>query len=210
MRIDIGKRSITDLVARQLDSLFFLDDGDREVLARVMPDVLVRIERCFSHATNKYYRRDGEVYFSPWHSGQYTIFLYLLANTLFAADRQANRSLADKVYYLNRALNGLDLYYEVEMPDVFFLDHPLGSVIGRGVFGNFFTFSQQCTVGNNHGIYPVFGERVTMLSGSKVIGKCHIGDDVILAANSYVKDTDIPANSLVFGQSPDLVIKPRR
>src|SRR5690606_27406824 len=145
MRIDIGKRSITDLVARQLDSLFFLEEGDQDLLARVMPDVLLRVERCFAQASNKYYRRDGEVYFSPWHSGQYTIFLYFLANTLFVADRNAHRALADKLYYLTRALNGLDLYYEVEMPDIFFLDHPLGSVIGRGVFGNFFTFSQQCT-----------------------------------------------------------------
>jgi serine O-acetyltransferase len=42
----------------------------------------------------------------------------------------ANTTLADRIYYLNKALNGLDLFYEVEMPDVFYLDHPVGTVIG--------------------------------------------------------------------------------
>jgi len=47
-----------------------------------------------------------------------------------------------------------------------------------------------------------------MLSNSKVLGNSHIGNYVILSADSYVKDTDIPDGSIVFGQSPQLVIKP--
>ncbi|WP_165043829.1 hypothetical protein [Adlercreutzia sp. ZJ138] len=34
-----------------------------------------------------------------------------------------------------------------------------------------------------------------------------MGDYVIFAANTYVIDTDIPSGSLVFGQSPNLIIK---
>nr|WP_229026808.1 MULTISPECIES: hypothetical protein [Eggerthella] len=49
-----------------------------------------------------------------------------------------------------------------------------------------------------------------MLSDSKVIGDCEIGSNVIIGANAYVKDVDIPSNSLVFGQSPNLVIKENR
>ena len=33
---------------------------------------------------------------------------------------------------------------------------------------------------------------------------------MIIGANAYVKDVDIPSNSLVFGQSPNLVIKENR
>lgn len=101
----------------------------------------------------------------------------------------------------------MDLYYEVIMPDIFFFDHPMGSVIGRGKFGNYFSFVQGCTVGNNNGIYPEFDDKVIMLSDSKVIGKCKIGKNVIIAANTYIKDTDIPDNSIVFGCSPNLTIK---
>lgn len=120
------------------------------------------------------------------------------------------RSVCDKVYALNRALNSVDMYYEVQLPDVFTFDHPLGSVMGRADYGDYFTFSQGCTVGNNHGIYPRFGQRVFMLSDSKVIGDCEIGDNVIIAAGTYVKDADIPGDSLVFGASPNLIIKENR
>jgi len=95
------------------------------------------------------------------------------------------------------------------MPDVFSLDHPVGSVMGRAEYGNYFSFTQNCTVGNNKGIYPTIGENVTMMSGSKILGKTKIGNNAIIAANTYIKDTDIPSNCLVFGQSPNLVIKRR-
>lgn len=33
---------------------------------------------------------------------------------------------------------------------------------------------------------------------------------MIISANTYIKDTDIPSGSIVFGQSPNLVIKTGR
>lgn len=49
-----------------------------------------------------------------------------------------------------------------------------------------------------------------MLSNSKVLGGCKIGSHVIISANTYIKDTDIPSGSIVFGQSPNFVIKTGR
>ena len=119
-------------------------------------------------------------------------------------------SVSDKLYALNKAMASVDLFYQVELPDIFTFDHPLGSVMGRASYSDYFTFSQGCTVGNNRGIYPRFGQSVFMLSDSNVIGDCEIGSNVIIGANAYVKDVDIPSNSLVFGQSPNLVIKENR
>ena len=87
-------------------------------------------------------------------------------------------------------------------------DHPVGTVIGRATFGNYFSFCQGCTVGNNKGIFPIFGEYVTMLSDSKVLGNCNIGNNVIIGANAYIKDENIPSNTIVLGISPNLIIKP--
>lgn len=101
----------------------------------------------------------------------------------------------------------MDLYYQVEMPEVFFFDHPVGTVMGRGEYSDFFVFSQGCTVGNNHGLYPKFENYVSMMSNSKILGNCKIGHHVIIAANAYIKDMDIPEYSLVFGQYPDCIIK---
>ena len=208
MRLEIPQSDLLSLLARQIDNFFTLDAAEKALLADVLPAVLDKVEQCFARIDNKYYRRSDGLYFNPFHSGQYTIFLYTVARTLF--ERHPERSvIADKVYYLNKCMNGLDLFYEVKMPPVFFLDHPLGTVMGRGTFGNYFTFFQGCTVGGNKDVYPVMGENVQMLSGSKVVGNSRIGDNVIISANAYVKDTDIPSCSIVFGSSPNLTIKSR-
>ena len=40
-------------------------------------------------------------------------------------------NLAAKVYALNKALHAIDVFYEVELPDLFCLQHPLGTMPGR-------------------------------------------------------------------------------
>ena len=206
LKIENGRERLLLLVERQLGNFFEYSAGqDREPLLSAFELALQRVEHCFHHICNKYYRREGALFFSPFHSGQYSIFLYYLARSLAV---QGTSSLADRVYYLNRALNSLDLYHQVVLPDVFFVEHPLGSVIGRAEIGDGFYFAQHVTVGGNKGHYPVLGRRVSMLSGSKVVGRSRIGDNVTLAANAYVKDCDVPSNSLVFGQDRDLCIKP--
>ena len=161
----------------------------------------------FSSNPNKYYSRDGETYFNPFHSGQYCIYLYFLSNEVWKA---GNDLLADKIYYLNKIMNGLDMFYQVELPDYFSLDHPVGSVIGRGHYSDGFSFGQNCTVGNNKGIYPTLGYNFRMCANSTILGNCLVGDNVTLGAGTLVKDQDIPSDSLVFGQSPNLIIKHKK
>lgn len=50
----------------------------------------------------------------------------------------------------------------------------------------------------------------TALSKTLISTICHIGDNVTLGAGALVKDTDIPSNSIVFGQSPNLIIKTKK
>ena len=209
MQLELSPAELKKLVAKQLDHLFiFKPDIEQDALEGGVANALKKCEVCFASTTNKYYRCNGEAYFSPFHSGQYSIFLYFLGRAVFVANPEM-RSLADRIYYLNKALNSLDLFYEVEMPDIFFLDHPVGSVLGRAQYGSHFSFSQNCTVGNNKGVFPILGKNVQMMSGSKILGRCTIGDNVIVAANTYIKDSDIPEDSLVFGSSPNLTIKSR-
>lgn len=95
-----------------------------------------------------------------------------------AFEMDGNGNNAEKFYYLNKILNGVDIYYEVELPSIWWTEHPLGSVMGKAKYSN-----------------------------SKILGKTQIGNNVILSANSYVKDEIIPDNSVVFGMSPHLIIK---
>lgn len=112
------------------------------------------------------------------------------------------------IYGISKCFSSADIYYEVKIPDIWFFDHPHGSVMGRAEYSDYFTFSQCCTVGNNKRKYPRFGRYVSMMSGSKILGDCRIGDHVIMSANSYVVDTDVPSNCIVFGSSPNIKIHP--
>ena len=205
--IEHGEGQLFQLIVKQLKNLFHFNKEETDILHRSFTSALDKVKYSFSFSHNKYYKQNGSIYFNPYQSAQYCIFLYWLSYEL-GIDSKGS-CLADRVYYLNKALNSVDIYHQVRLPDVFFLDHPVGSVIGRADYGMCFSFSQNCTVGNNKGIYPVIGKNVTMNSGSSIIGNCTIEDNVILGAGTLIKDQNIPSCSLVFGQSPSLIIKSR-
>jgi len=201
----LPRGALDDLLARQLEHFFTFDPAnDREALLDATSAALNAVTVGFRPCRNKYFSRNGAPYFDPFHSGHYAIFLYHLSRALVL--RRQER-LADRVYYLNKALNGLDLFHQVDMPPIFFLDHPVAAVIGRGSIGNFFCFCQSCTIGNNHGVYPTIEDNVIMHAASMILGKSHVGPYVILGAGTIVIDQDIPTFSLVSGRSPDLKIK---
>jgi serine O-acetyltransferase len=208
MKQNMDQDHLLDLLERQLKSLLAFDpEKDGSTLRSALPVALQRSEYCFSHTRNKYYHQDGETYFNPFHSGQYCVFLYYLSNTVGKIAGAGD--LADRLYYLNKILNSVDLYHAVTLPAVFGLDHPLGSVMGRAVYSDGLMFMQNCTIGNNRGIYPSLGRNVTLYSGAKILGACRIGHHVTLAANACVIDQDVPDYALVFGSSPHLTIKNR-
>ena len=197
-----------NLVVKQLEAFFGIDTEDKDFIKKGVLLALDCCSYCFSKINSKYYRdKNGEIIFNTFHSGQYTIFLYYLSREMYKKSLGSS-ALLDKIYYLNRLLNSVDLFYEVDLPKVFFVDHPLGSVIGRAKIGKNFSFQQNCTVGNNKGIYPVLSEGVIMLTGSSIIGECMIGSNTIFGAHSFVKDLDVPNNSIVVGRYPNHRILP--
>ena len=204
LHLTVTEQCLLSLVSRQVQNLFDLASSEQHALKLCLTVSLARVSQCFAEINNKYFHDGDRVVFSPFHSGQYTIFLYLLSRQIASIDP----ILADKLYFLNKTLNGVDLYHQVELPSVFFADHPVGTVIGRARFAERFYFSQNCTVGNNNGVYPTLGHDVYMMPRAMILGSSRIGSKVILAANAFVIDTDVPDGSIVFGQSPSLVIKP--
>lgn len=200
----INNESLFELLCKQLNNFFFIEDDELLILKELQQAVLERLTKCIGKVDNKYFKKDGEAFFSPYHSGQYLMFLYFYSNEIA---KRGQSELQDKVYYLNKILHSVDIYGEIAMPDVFFLEHPLGTVLGRAKYGNNFFAMQGCTVGGNKGCYPVIGENVKMYSNSKILGKSNIGNNVLISANCYIKDVDIPDNVTVFGQSPNLIIK---
>lgn len=167
-------------------------------------EAVQRTARCLEESSSKYVKNDSGIGFSVYHSVQYCIFLYQLSRVAY--EKEHGGATAEKLYYLNKVLNTIDVFYEVQLPSVWGCEHPLGSVLGRASYGDRFFFYQGCTVGGNHGQYPTLGDNVLMYSNSKILGKCTIGSNVIIAANTFIKGQDIPSNCMVFGQSPNLHI----
>ncbi|MBD5552232.1 MAG: transferase [Lachnospiraceae bacterium] len=174
-------------------------------------DRLDTIFQCLNKRTNKYiWKQAYEPEFSPYNSVQYSIFLYLLSNSIY--NRGGMTREADIIYYLNKIMHSCDWYYPIELPAVFYAEHPVGSVMGRAKYGDRFFFYQGCTVGgqrNKQGTinYPEIGNNVLMYAHSSIIGNAKIGNNVIISAGCMVKNDVVPDNALVFGSSPNLIIK---
>lgn len=195
-------RDLSDFQAqaeRQLSALFPWTAEDGAAMTACRSEVEARMLPNCGRLRNKYYSDPSLL--SPLHGCQYAMFLY------FASRAMTRPPAKDMVYNLLKIVSGADIYHQIELPETFFFDHPVGTVLGRARYGNHFVFAQGVTVGNNKGEYPTFGDSVCLNSGAKVLGRCRIGDNVIFAANAYVKDRDIPSDSLVFGQDRQLVVK---
>lgn len=213
MIFEISKKDIKNLLNLQLTSFFGkLNAIEVQMIDDVFSKVFADIEYNFSKNKNKYYhcqtKNGDETYFNPFHAGQWTIFLYYMSYSI-AHNKDGGHIcsiLADKIYYLNKALNSCDLFHQVKLPQYFSLDHPVGSVIGRAQYGEGFSFGQYCTVGNNHDIYPIIGKNCRMCMNSAILGNSHIGNNVIIGAGAIVKDQNVPDNSIIFGESPNLII----
>lgn len=191
------------LLEKQLSNFFILSATEVKILHDLFSVVEERVIHCFSEIDNKYFLNDRRIFFSPYHSGQYLIYLYYFSNSCSSV----NTELADKLYYLNKILHSCDIYHEVKLPKSFFLEHPVGTVLGRATYGNNFFAMQNCTIGGNKGVYPSIGNNVTLYSGAKILGNSRIGNNVTLSANTYVKDTDILDGMTVFGSFPNLIVK---
>lgn len=165
------------------------------------------LERQFACIRNKYYLEAGKPVVRLAQNAQYTIVLYLLSRALFAGGK---RQQADRVYALLRMVSCVDLYYEVALPELWGCDHPLGSVIGRAAFGRSASlfFSQNCNIGNNRGIFPRIDGNLHMLPNSSLLGDTRVSGNVVLSNGTFVIDGGNLSDCIVFGRSPDLVVKP--
>ena len=214
MIYEISPLAIKDLLIRQLSNFFPLCKEEYKQIDDSFDNVLTRCEHNFSRNPNRYYHSSEdsmEAYFNPFHSGQWTIFIYYFSHYLYNCYKlSGGGKLVDKLFYLNKIMNGIDIFYDVELPDFFTLNHQVGTVLGRAKYSNGFSFIQNCTVGESFGVWPVIGENCCMCAGSSIIGNTIIGDNVTIGAGATVKNSTIPSNVIVFGESPNLIIKKKK
>jgi len=127
--------------------------------------------------------------------------------------RIGNRAKEKKMVWLQKLVERI-IYYKfncVLSTDAIIgtglqVPHPLNTVIGIGcVIGNNCIVYQGVTLGQTKGKFPTLGDEVVVYAGAKICGDIHIGNHVIVGANTVVTH-DIPDNSVVAG-NPGIILK---
>ena len=198
--------NIDEILWRQLENYFIEINKDK--IMRAIPKALKEIEANYFGLPNRRLWDGEEVVFSPLISVQWMNFLYRLSHQLYLA---ADETSADQIYYLNKIMHSNDWFYAIDLPIHFHCEHPLGSVLGRADYGDYFFVYQGTTVGGNRskGVlsYPKIGKNVIMFANSTVLGDSTIGNNAVISADTQIINEEIPDNCLVFGKSPNLTVR---
>lgn len=134
--------------------------------------------------------------FDYLNSGNYATFIYKLS--WLVAQNNSNKIVATKLFLLNKALNGIDLFYEVKMPEFFLIGHTVGMVFAKAFYSDYCVFHQGCTVGRNQEDRPILERGIVLYPNSSIIGACHVGENTVIAPGVQLINMDTPGNCLVF------------
>ena len=184
-------------VSAQVNNIF-PDDHDVDFLQEKesIEEALAKLEYCFKHVSLKHYFNGEEVVFNHLFSDHYVMFLWYLSNSVYK--HKGKCDLANKIYYLNKSLHGLDCMYDTKMPDIFLIFHSSGTMLGKAFYADYFVALQGCTVGSQKGNYPVFGKGVSLTANSSVIGKCNIGNRCTISTRTTIFQKDIADDHTAF------------
>ncbi|HEV7384611.1 MAG TPA: hypothetical protein VGN89_07005 [Phenylobacterium sp.] len=168
-----------------------------------LDDALERLHRCINACAP--WRADE---FNVLQSSQHTIYLYFLANTIWK--RSGDTEAPTRLFLMNKAFNGIDLFYEIAMPEVFYIGHSLGIVLAKATYGNYLVLYQNSTVGRHKDQIPVLGERVVLYPNTAVIGRSVVEDDAVVSQGVSVVNKRVPKGSIAFAGAPgELAFRPR-
>lgn len=207
--IDQTRENLITYTCSQISTFFPGMSGTvlRRLISRNCNEALNRLEHCINSV--RMWKSDQ---FNYLNSSQYCQYVYFLSNTIWHnEDGSDGIAVATRLFLLNKALNGIDLFYEIEMPPVFFIGHSVGIVLAKASYGNYFVLYQNSTVGKNHGIAPVMGDGVVMYPNTAIIGRCHIGPGTIVSQGTSIINRDCPGDRMVYtGSDGNLVFKPAK
>jgi len=201
--VDFSRKELLNYTTAQLEN-FFPDgqDNTKKTIDSCLDEALTRLEVCINPVKMW---RSGE--FDYLHSSQYAIFLYYLSNSLWK--KGDNIKICTKLFFLNKALNGIDCFYEIEMPDIFFIGHSAGIVLAKATYGNYLVLYQNSTVGKSHGVAPILEDNVTLYPNTAVLGSSHVQNGSVISQGCSVINSNTPGNCLVFqANNGNLTFKP--
>ncbi len=205
LRLSLPKEQLRAYVDHLVANNF--PDAVRSDLNGTFDAALERLEHCFSHVALRGYRDEHGATFNHLHGDQFATFLYFLSNALW---RSGDSPTANKISLLNRMRHGIVIMPDTILPDVFCIPHTVGTVIGKGTYGDYLVVCQNVTIANDITTVLTFGKGIILFPGVFIVGTGTIGSGSIVTANSTVAYAEVPPNSMVRGMSPNLEIWPRK
>jgi serine O-acetyltransferase len=208
VKLSLSVSELKQYIERQLDNMF--PDGKYADVPVVALDTAIqRCEYNFTRINNAAYSDEaGQSYFNHLHSDQYSMLLYFIGNEMYRQGLIAGeRSVCDKLTLLNRTMSGAFIPYKITLPDIFFWGHPVGTVLGYAEYSNYLILMQNITVSSGTDYdnikasgetCPVLGEYLQLCSGSKIVGRPIIGDNVTIGVNAVCHGQDIPDNCTLY------------
>ncbi|WP_411287293.1 hypothetical protein [Phenylobacterium sp.] len=182
------------------------DGGEAAFRAAVdahLDETLERLHRCINACAP--WRPDQ---FNVLQSSQHCIYLYYLSNTMWA--RSGETAAATRIFLMNKAFNGIDLFYEIAMPEVFYIGHSVGIVLAKATYGNYLVLYQNSTVGRHKDQIPVLGDRVVLYPNTAVIGRSVVESDSVVSQGVSVVNKQVPSGVIAFpGAAGELSFRPR-
>ena len=203
--VDHSRQSLLDYIVRQQAAV--VPDGKEDAFRKLadahFDEALARMGVCIDACAPW---RAGE--FNVLQSSQHTIFLYYLANSIWKGS--GDTSAPTRLFLMNKAFNGIDLFYEIAMPQVFYIGHSLGIVLAKATYGNYLVLYQNSTVGRHKDRIPVIGDRVVLYPNTAVVGSCVVEDDAVVSQGVSVLNKKVPSGMMAFSGGPgELVFRPR-
>lgn len=122
--------------------------------------------------------------------------------------------ICTKLFLLNKALNGIDIFYEIKLPSKFFIGHSLGIVLSKAHYGEYLVLYQNCTIGKNNGKAPHIGEGTIVFPNASILGNSITSPLTTVSYGARLIDSSTPKNSIIFnnphGKDPIVRQAPRK
>ena len=150
-----------------------------------------------------YYRMTGERFRPSLRAFINIMYAHQIRYMLWWRSAKRGGIIAKLMLYRYSRKYGLEISTHANIGEGLYLGHPYNITVGADVIiGENVNLHKGCTIGRENrgkrkGV-PTLGNRVFVGINSTVIGNIQIGDDVMIAPNTFV-NFDVPPHSVVIG-----------
>lgn len=158
-----------------------------------------------------FYRMTGTLYKKNFHSFLSRCLRHNLAYMRLFRKYQKKPTFFKRfrLYRITKKY-GLEISVNAKIGKGLYLGHPYNITVGGDVvIGDNVNLNKGCTIGATNRGYvgsPKIGNNVYIGINATVVGNINIGDDVLIAPNSYV-NFDVPSHSVVIGNPATIHFK---